>query len=185
MIVSTKSLQIVDFEDAKKLEEIGFDWPVTYHYDRLSKEFIRPPLVPKVVSGDELAKRIKRPRCRWPSSGWCQKTAQVSALLNILTTAAQPFTLGFTRSYVALYLGSSRSVAYWFTRRSSPNSWLHFYESNEEKIEAIKQLLDNASVEYRFIRPKEFRIAVNKDSFSRHQDAFKEIHKIRYGFNNQ
>jgi hypothetical protein len=112
---------------------------------------------------------------RWnTAASWTVQAA--NALLNIVNTADQPFTLNFRQPYVALR-HSTGANSYWFTRLSDPKSWLNFRGRDSEKVEAVKKLLDGAALDYRF-RMKEFRIAVDAQSLSQHQSVFKEIHKL-------
>ena len=113
----------------------------------------------------------------WSSSAtWTLQTAK--ELLNIINLSGQTLKLNFTQSYVALI--NTRGNAYWLHKRSDPKSYLGFKEKSEEKVEAIKNILDNASIPFTYNKYQEFLIVVDKEFVKKHTDIFVKINNLRY-----
>jgi len=113
----------------------------------------------------------------WTSSAnWTLQAA--SELLNIFNSSEQVFKLKFTQSYIAIT--NNQSNAYWMSKRSEPKSYFGFKEKNEEKVEAIRKLLDEASINFTYNKSHEFLITVDKDFIKKNQEVFIQINTIRY-----
>lgn len=113
----------------------------------------------------------------WSSSAnWTLQTAK--ELLSILEGSGPTLKLNFTQSYVALI--TNRGNAYWLYKRSEPKSYLGFKEKNDEKVEAIKGILDKASIPFTYNKYQEFLIVLDKEFLKKHKDMFLKINNIRY-----
>lgn len=110
------------------------------------------------------------------SANWTLQAAK--ELLSIFNSSEQVFKLNYTQSYVAIT--NSRGNAYWMSKRSDPKSYLGFKEKNEEKVEAIKILLDEASIIFNYNKYHEFLIAVDKEFIKKNKGLFIKINNIRY-----
>lgn len=113
----------------------------------------------------------------WTSNAnWTLQSAK--ELLNIINSSRQTLKLIFTQRYVALI--NTRGNAYWLYKRTNPKSYLGFKEKNDEKVEAIKSVLDNASIPFTYNKYQEFLIVVDKDFIKKHKDVFIKVNNIRY-----
>lgn len=113
----------------------------------------------------------------WTSNAnWTLQTAK--ELLNIINSGGQTLKLNFTQSYVALV--NNRGNAYWLYKRSEPKSYLGFKEKDDEKVEAIKTVLDKSSVPFTYNKYKEFLIVVDKEFVKKHKEIFTKINSLRY-----
>lgn len=113
----------------------------------------------------------------WASSAnWTLQTAK--ELLTAINSSGQSLKLNFTQSYVALI--NSRGNAYWLYKRSDPKSYLGFKEKDDEKVEAIKSILDKSSVPFTYNKYKEFLIVVDKEFIKKHKDIFVKVNNARY-----
>lgn len=113
----------------------------------------------------------------WTSNAnWTLQTAK--ELLNTINSSGQTLKLNFTQSYVALI--NTRGNAYWLYKRTDPKSYLGFKEKNDEKVEAIKSVLDTASLPFQYNKYQEFLIVVDKDFIKKHKDVFIKVNNIRY-----
>jgi hypothetical protein len=113
----------------------------------------------------------------WTSNAnWTLQTAK--ELLNAINSSGQVLKLNFTQSYVALI--NTRGNAYWLYKRTDPKSYLGFKEKNDEKVEAIKSILDNAALPFTYNKYQEFLIVVDKEFIKKHKDIFIKVNDIRF-----
>jgi hypothetical protein len=113
----------------------------------------------------------------WSSNAsWTLQTAK--ELLNTINANGQNLKLNFTQSYVSLI--NTRGNAYWLYKRAEPKSYLGFKERDDEKVEAIKNLLDKASVPFTYNKYQDFLIVIDKEFVKKHKDIFIKVNNIRY-----
>jgi hypothetical protein len=111
------------------------------------------------------------------SANWTLQTAK--ELLDIINSSGHTLKLNFTQSYVALI--NSNGNAYWLQKRTEPKSALYFKVKNEEKVEAIKSIFDNASIPYLYsLKYQDFYVVVDKNFLKTHKDIFIAINNLRY-----
>ena len=108
----------------------------------------------------------------WNSTGnWTLQTAK--ELLNSLNTPGQNMGLNFTQSYIAII--NLQGNAYYLNKRADPKSYLSFKVKNEEKAEAIKNLLDSASIPFTYNKYSDFVLGLDKDLLKKHKEVFISI----------
>jgi hypothetical protein len=112
----------------------------------------------------------------WSSSAnWTLQTAK--ELLSIINSTGQILKLNFTQSYVALI--NSKGNAYWLYKRTEPKSYLGFKEKDDEKTEAIKNILDKSAVPFTYNKYQEFLIVVDKEFVKKNKEIFVKVNNIR------
>lgn len=112
----------------------------------------------------------------WSSSAnWTLQTAK--ELLSIINSTGQILKLNFTQSYVALI--NSKGNAYWLYKRAEPKSYLGFKERDDEKTEAIKNILDKSAVPFTYNKYQEFLIVVDKEFVKKNKEIFVKVNNIR------
>lgn len=112
----------------------------------------------------------------WSSSAnWTLQTAK--ELLSIINSTGQILKLNFTQSYVALI--NSKGNAYWLYKRTEPKSYLGFKEKDDEKTEAIKNILDKSAVPFTYNKYQEFLIIVDKEFVKKNKEIFVKVNNIR------
>lgn len=84
----------------------------------------------------------------------------------------------FTQSYVSIYTEGKN--AYWMHKRMNPTSALFFTVKDDEKAEAIKNILEEAKFSYTYNRYKEFMLNVDIKIIKSNVNIFKEINNIRF-----
>jgi len=109
-------------------------------------------------------------------SSWSLKTAQ--KLLGILKVDDPQATINFTQSYISIVVQNRNS--YMFDKRTRPNSMFWFNVKDEEKQEAIKQILDEKDVSYSFNKYKDFCLTIDADFMDTYKDMLIQIHNNRY-----
>lgn len=113
----------------------------------------------------------------WTSTAnWTLQTAK--DLLNVINVNGQNLKLNFTQSYVALV--NPRGNAYWLYKRADPKSYLGFKEKDDEKTEAIKNILDKSAVPFTYNKYQEFLIVIDRDFIKKHKDIFLKVNDIRF-----
>jgi hypothetical protein len=112
----------------------------------------------------------------WSSSAnWTLQTAK--ELLSIINSTGLILKLNFTQSYVALI--NSKGNAYWLYKRTEPKSYLGFKEKDDEKTEAIKNILDKSAVPFTYNKYQEFLIVVDKEFVKKNKEIFVKVNNIR------
>ncbi|MFW6016440.1 MAG: hypothetical protein ACOCRK_08370 [bacterium] len=86
--------------------------------------------------------------------------------------------INYTQSYISIVLNGKNSFL--FNKRTQPNSVLWFNIKDDEKVEAIKTVLDEANVVYNYNKNKDFLMTIDLNIFKDRKEMFKEIVKIRY-----
>lgn len=107
---------------------------------------------------------------------WTLQTAK--DLLSIINSSGQILQLNFTQSYVALV--NSKGNVYWLYKRAEPKSYLGFKERDEEKVELIKNTLDNSSIPFTYNKYKEFLIVIDREFVKKHKDIILKVNNIRF-----
>jgi hypothetical protein len=126
---------------------------------------------------DEEAETNAVTETTWTKSApWTLQTAK--DLLAILNHDSQSIVLNFTQSYISLVRNGTN--AYWLHKRVSPKSYFGFKERDEEKVEAIKSLLDKSSIQYIYNKNKEFLILVDTEFVKKAKDVIIKVHRIRF-----
>lgn len=114
----------------------------------------------------------------WVSnSKWTLNNAK--ELQKILESENIKFTLNYTQHYVSLII-NGKGNAYWLYKKSEPKSHLGFKEKDDEKVEAIKTLLDTSALTYTYNKYKEFYVYLDAEILKTKKDIFKQINAIRY-----
>lgn len=98
-------------------------------------------------------------------------------LYNQLKEQTDKTYLRFTQSYISISIEGKNF--YWLCKRISPTSALFFSVKDDEKVEAIKNLLEQSKIEYTFNRYKEFMLLVDEDSIKKHIKLLLTIHNLR------
>ena len=112
----------------------------------------------------------------WSSSAnWTLQTSK--ELLSIINSTGQILKLNFTQSYVALI--NSKGNAYWLYKRAEPKSYLGFKERDDEKTQAIKNILDKSAVPFTYNKYQEFLIVVDKEFVKKNKEIFVKVNNIR------
>jgi len=110
------------------------------------------------------------------NANWTLQTAK--DLLSVINSSGQLLTLNFTQSYVALV--TPKGNVYWLYKRADPKSYLGFKERDEEKVEAIKNILDKSSIPFTYNKYKEFLIVIDRDFVKKHKDIILKVNNARY-----
>lgn len=113
------------------------------------------------------------------NANWTLLTAKI--LLDIVNSEKPNVKLNFTQTYISL--ATSKGNSYWLNKRTDPKSYLGFKEKDDEKVEAIKNLLDSVSIPYTYSKYKEFLIVVDKEFINTYRDTFLKINDIRFANN--
>ena len=108
---------------------------------------------------------------------WTLGTAR--KLLEIISEGTKNAILNFTQSYISIMIDSRNS--YLFDKRTKPNSVLWFCVKDEEKEEAIKNLLNTKNIVYSFNNKyKDFSFTIDQNFVDENRDIFAELHDLRY-----
>jgi len=99
-------------------------------------------------------------------------------LLSIFNSHGQTLHLNFIQSYVALV--NSKGNAYWLYKRADPKSYLSFRERDEEKVQAIRMLLDKSSIPFSYNKYSEFLIVIERAFVKKYKDVLIEMNRLRY-----
>lgn len=97
--------------------------------------------------------------------------------LEILSEFEKNIELKFTQSYVSIVINGRNY--YMYDKRTKPNSIVWFNVKEEEKVDAIKKLLDDKNVVYSYSKYKDFSFTYDKQFLTKNQDLLKEIHEIK------
>ena len=71
------------------------------------------------------------------------------------------------------------SYVYLYDKRTKPNSIVWFNVKEEEKVDAIKKLLDEKNIVYGYSKYKDFSFTFDKNFLTKNQDLLKKIHEIK------
>jgi hypothetical protein len=106
---------------------------------------------------------------------WTLETAKKH--LEILSEIEKNIELKFTQSYVSIVINGKNY--YMYDKRTKPNSVVWFNVKEEEKVDAIKKLLDEKNIVYGYNKYKDFSFTFDKNFLSKNQDLLKKIHEIK------
>jgi len=86
--------------------------------------------------------------------------------------------MNFTQSYISIVINNK--INYTYDKRTKPNSVVWFSVKDEEKTNAIKQILDNEkNIVYSYNKYKEFSFNYDKEYLINKKDLFLKIHEIK------
>jgi len=111
------------------------------------------------------------------TANWTLQTAK--DLLALINSSGQNFNLNFTQLYVSL-MGNKGNNAYWLYKRADPKSYLGFKERDAEKVEAIKEVFDQASIEHTYNKYQEFYVYMDRDFIKQYRDIILKVNEIRF-----
>lgn len=97
--------------------------------------------------------------------------------LEILSEIEKNIELKFTQSYVSIVINGRNY--YMYDKRTKPNSVVWFNVKEEEKVDAIKKLLDEKNIVYGYSKYKDFSFTFDKNFLTKNQDLLKRIHEIK------
>jgi len=106
---------------------------------------------------------------------WTLETAKKH--LEILSEIEKNIDLKFTQSYVSIVINGKNYYRY--DKRTKPNSVVWFNVKEEEKVDAIKKLLDEKNIVYGYDKDKDFSLTFDKKFLTDNQDLLKKIHEIK------
>lgn len=106
---------------------------------------------------------------------WTLETAKKH--LGILSEIEKNIELKFTQSYISIVI--NRKNYYMYDKRTKPNSMVWFNVKEEEKVDAIKKLLDEKNIVYGYNKYKEFSFTFDMNFLTKNQDLLKKIHEIK------
>lgn len=106
---------------------------------------------------------------------WTLETAKKH--LVILSEIEKNIELKFTQSYVSIVINGKNY--YMYDKRTKPNSVVWFNVKEEEKVDAIKNLLDEKNIVYGYNKYKDFSFTFDKNFLTKNQDLLKKIHEIK------
>ena len=95
----------------------------------------------------------------------------------ILSETEKNIELKFTQSYVSIVINGRNY--YLYDKRTKPNSVIWFSEKDDEKVEAIKKVLDEKNIIYSFGKYKDFQFTFDKQFFMKNLDLLRAIHEIK------
>lgn len=106
---------------------------------------------------------------------WTLETAKKH--LEILSEIEKNIELKFTQSYISIVINGKNY--YMYDKRTKPNSVVWFNVKEEEKVDAIKKLLDEKNIVYGYNKYKDFSFTFDKNFLTKNQDLLKKIHEIK------
>jgi len=106
---------------------------------------------------------------------WTLETAKKH--LEILSEIEKNIELKFTQSYISIVINGKN--CYMYDKRTKPNSVVWFNVKEEEKVDAIKKLLDEKNIVYGYNKYKDFSFTFDKNFLTKNQDLLKKIHEIK------
>jgi len=106
---------------------------------------------------------------------WTLETAKKH--LEILSDLEKNIKLKFTQSYVSIVINGRNYYTY--DKRTKPNSVVWFYVKEEEKVDAIKKLLDEKNIVYGYSKYKYFSFTFDMNFLTTNQDLLRKIHEIK------
>ncbi|MDP8208075.1 MAG: hypothetical protein P9L92_15530 [Candidatus Electryonea clarkiae] len=108
---------------------------------------------------------------------WTLGTAK--KLLEIVAESTKNATFKFTQSYINIMIDGRNS--YYLDKRTKPNSLLWFSVKDEEKEEAVRNLLNTKNIVYNFSNKyKEFSFTIEQKFITENKDILAELHDLRY-----
>jgi len=108
-------------------------------------------------------------------AAWTLETAKKH--LEILSELEKNIGLKFTQSYISIVINGKNY--YMYDKRTKPNSGVWFNVKEEEKVDAIKKLLDEKNIVYGYNKYKDFSFTFDKNFLTKNQNLLKKIHEIK------
>ncbi len=108
-------------------------------------------------------------------SPWTNSNAK--EIFDILKDQNERVELRYTKSYININI-DGRNL-YWFSKRMKPTSALHFSVKDDEKVDAIKKILEENEIGYNYNNYKEFMLNVDSKSIKKNAEVIKQIHSIK------
>jgi hypothetical protein len=105
-------------------------------------------------------------------------TENTKELIELFKEEGDKINIRFTQSYISINIEGKN--AYWLNKRMKPTSALFFSVKDEEKVESIKKLLENAEFSFTYNRYKEFMLNIDAKIIKANSKLLKEIHHIRF-----
>lgn len=102
---------------------------------------------------------------------WTLETAKKH--LEMLSELEKNIELKFTQSYVSIVINGRNY--YMYDKRTKPNSVVWFNVKEEEKVDAIKKLLDEKNIVYGYNKYKDFSFTFDKNFLTKNQDLLKKF----------
>jgi len=98
---------------------------------------------------------------------------------DIISNITKNISLNFTQSYISIMINGKN--AYWFDKRTKPNSFFGFTVKDEEKEQAIRKLLTENNIEFNFNNKyKDFSFIISESFFDENRDLFQKLHELRF-----
>ena len=107
---------------------------------------------------------------------WTLETAKKH--LELLIEIEKNIELKLTQSYVSIVVNGRNT--YMYDKRTKPNSVIWFNIKEEEKVDAIKKLLDDKNIVYSYGKYKDFSFTYDKQFLVKNQDLMRQIHEIKF-----
>jgi len=107
---------------------------------------------------------------------WTLETAKKH--LELLLEVEKNVELKLTQSYVSIVVNGRNT--YMYDKRTKPNSVVWFNIKEEEKVDAIKKLLDDKNIVYSYGKYKDFSFTYDKQFLVKNQDLMRQIHEIKF-----
>lgn len=108
-------------------------------------------------------------------ASWTLDTANIH--LELLKEVEKNIEIKYTQSYISLVINGKNN--YHYDKRTKPNSVIWFNVRDEEKAEAIKEILDKKEIVYNYNKYKDFSFTMDKNFIVKNQDFFRKIHEIK------
>ena len=107
---------------------------------------------------------------------WTLETAKKH--LELLIEIEKNIELKLTQSYVSIVVNGRNT--YMYDKRTKPNSVIWFNIKEDEKVDAIKKLLDDKNIVYSYGKYKDFSFTYDKQFLVKNQDLMRQIHEIKF-----
>lgn len=107
---------------------------------------------------------------------WTLQTAKKH--LEILLEKESKIELKYTQSYISIVVNGKNS--YWYDKRTKPNSVIWFNIKEEEKVDAIKKLLEEKNIVFNYNKYKDFSFTYDKQFLTKNMELIKQIHEIKF-----
>lgn len=111
------------------------------------------------------------------NASWSLQTAK--DLAELLNKGSQSFSLKFTQTYISLVKDGKNT--YWLNKRATPKSSLGFDVKDPEKVEAIKNYLDNLAISYTYSNTyKSFSFTIDSEFLKKKHELILKVNEIRF-----
>ncbi|MCD4773785.1 MAG: hypothetical protein K8R41_10430 [Bacteroidales bacterium] len=123
---------------------------------------------------EEEAKQVTKTTWKEKAS-WTLETAEKH--LEVLSETEKNIELKFTQSYISIVINGKNN--YMYDKRTKPNSVVWFNVKEEEKVDAIKKILEDKNIVFGYNKYKDFSFTYDKQFLAKNQDLLKNIHEIK------